>query len=207
MDVDAHSGFLQVMVLAFTAVLTAVYVVVTHRLVHLPHGAYVRPRSGQTQGLTSARGSHWVLNVVNLGPGLAQQVKVEVLGAFAGADIRIHNWLAPAEGPSELRVGAEVTYRCGLLGFPFELKPAASPLRISWRTQTGKKQLSRWLFLCHEKDKFRPLGRWEWRKWRVAVWLANKKGKIPHGLARKVAGRLKLRTRWETLEQKGIVRL
>jgi hypothetical protein len=140
-------------------IVTIIYVIITHRILHSTYRAYLKPTE------VSLDETNWKIIVRNFGPGLATNVEVKTIittswkfspNSRSNKEplIFITKELLRADGPFEIE-----SYKDGEFSF-INLPSFEYPFLISWRTITGGKQKSAWRILISHKTEVVPVNVW-----------------------------------------------
>jgi hypothetical protein len=163
---------------AVLAMVTLAYVVLTHRQLHSAHAAFLGARKGE--GLIPG---HWSVWLHNYGPGVALAVRVHSV-QLDFATRRYHFRLG--EGHAEIPAGEDREYNLGVIRFDDQGGGVCiSPIHVSWRTVTGKRQRGLWVLevnvprggRARASGDARRLGRLAWLYWQLRVKLDDWKGR------------------------------
>lgn len=149
-------------------IITIIYVVLTHKLLHAPHKAFLRPIliKPETEG--------WTLRVRNFGPGIAINLQIRTvllknlqLDPFPKQSLMAwsDNRLLPAHGPFQLMPNEEADYHFDDW-ISFE-----DPFYITWKSIIGKKFKTSWLIhagkVLGQEDKYVPLKFFPSLSWKI----------------------------------------
>jgi hypothetical protein len=161
-DIQTISVATQAISSVVLVVVTVVYVFFSYKLLHASHKAFLLPIS------IKMGDKHWIIKVKNLGPGLAKNLKIKVVGVNIVAfdpikkgEVWVEKKFDLAKGPLYLMPNAEAEYSLGEHLFSFE-----GPFYITWESITGKGQKSSWTKDVGEPN-FVPLGFSYSVKWRL----------------------------------------
>jgi hypothetical protein len=151
---QANSPFVQAASSLLIATVTIVYVVLTYKLLHAQHKAYLAPISID---ITEAGG--WVLKIKNFGPGLAKNLQVRAIAQnFISFDplkkgtVWVDSEACPAEGSYILMPNTEENYIFNKALISFD-----DPFYITWKSITEKTQKTSWLIKVKRNSKITPL--------------------------------------------------
>jgi hypothetical protein len=134
------------------AVITSIYVILTWKLLHAPHTAFLQPKS------IDYLNDGWDIKIKNYGPGQATNVSVAIrtLKDVTWAPtpdqpqrvFTIVDWVQ-AEGPTEILVGDTASFHYGSRALR-----DLSPVLVRWGLVTGKKRMDMWFYKLGFDSKF-----------------------------------------------------
>lgn len=133
---------IQVISSVVLTVVTAVYVVITHRILQVPNQSFMRPIDIDQER------ANWTIKVHNFGPGMALNINVKTILSNSNCpqeltreELQQTEHLVVAVGNWELESSQDGYYCFNSYEFTRFL---AYPIIIQWETITGKKKKTVW---------------------------------------------------------------
>jgi len=132
------------------AVITIVYVFLTHKLVHVKFKALLKPTSF---GLEQKHGKLFTMQLKNFGPGVATHIQIKALVSLKWDSSLEKYWSTikniNPEGPFALEASEQAEYSFD------EMIHLHYPILLKWKSINAKKQKSCWYI--GKGDQFIPL--------------------------------------------------
>ena len=127
-------------------IITILYVIITYKLVHAPHTAFLQPEGINLQNIDF---ENWLITIKNFGPGVAVSVRVyiRILKKLTFAPTKnnpqrvfmVVGWVE-AKGASTISNGSTESYK-----FKGLIRDLA-PIRTEWKLITGKRRRGIWFY-------------------------------------------------------------
>lgn len=166
---QTYSASIQALSSVILIVVTAFYVVLTYKLLHTPHKAFLIILSIKSDN------KGWILKIKNLGPGLAKNLQIKTVvqkildfDPIKKGTVWLENTLSPASGPFQLMPNEEGEYCFGPNWISFD-----DPFYITWQSINGKKQKTAWLDSDVRRGSFIPLNFEAAIKWKIKWYKIN----------------------------------
>lgn len=141
--------WIQAIFTAILALITAIYVRLTYKLLYVNFEAFLRPMS-----IITSRGGVWIIELLNLGPGIATYIQIKAIVVVERKSEQSY-WLTmkdiTPDGKLSLDPQEHKNYTFDeLIAFEY-------PVVLKWKSINGKKQKSFWLIKIEKGGKGIPL--------------------------------------------------